>query len=165
MSTKNLKVPGITAPEKALEVAEKTFFKDAIKVPSMTAKLGLKLPDKKSTLEVLAEMKANTPSHLDKVFDETDGYPSGVEKKSNGSYTDFMTYLYTKDGRKIGNALVISADPLEAMVLTEGGLRHIFDLKTLIELFHEPEWVYSYFERMDWVTKRGVIWADLPVGL
>lgn len=93
----------------------------------------------------------------------TDEFPSWADRPSAGSYQEFLTQLMTRDGRKIGNALVISDDEYLAEILTDAGNRMIYNSLELIELFHKPEWIMSHTGCSDWVISRKCDWASLPI--
>lgn len=72
-------------------------------------------------------------------FDEP--LPSWAISKSNGCYMEIGAQLRTRDGRKIGNAVVVSVDEAGAIIVTDAGSRMPLTESELEGLFYPPEWI------------------------
>lgn len=67
--------------------------------------------------------------------------PEFAERKSTGNYLVPMTQLCTRDGRRTGNAVVVSVTGRTACVMTDMGNSMILTKGELKELFHAPEYI------------------------
>lgn len=67
--------------------------------------------------------------------------PEFVERRSAGDYLVPMTQLCTRDGRRTGNAVIVSVTGRTAFVVTDMGNSMMLTEGELKELFHEPEYV------------------------
>lgn len=66
--------------------------------------------------------------------------PEWAAKRSDGTYMEVGAQLCTRDGRKIGNAVVIDVQEPYAEIVTDVGTIITFTREELQEFFHEPEW-------------------------
>lgn len=57
------------------------------------------------------------------------------------AYTDVGAQLCTRDGRRVGNAVVLSVTNDVAVVITDAGNKFSLKLTELEELFHKPRYV------------------------
>lgn len=75
-------------------------------------------------------------------------WPPWATGKASGSYSEYGAQLCTKDGRNIGNALIVgmanrviadrTMDVVE--IITDIGTRLVLTPNELEELFHVPQW-------------------------
>jgi len=79
---------------------------------------------------------------------EFEHVPEWAIGRADGNYTQVGTQLPTRDGRKIGNAVVLDDNIKTAgfsaplyLIETDAGTRIRFTEEELREYFHPPEWV------------------------
>ena len=87
-------------------------------------------------------------NHLTDIFDDmgVEGpLPPWAVRKSNGTYMELYAQLPTRDGRKIGNAVIVaiesSAFAIIATVKTDIGNSVRMVEKELEEYFHPPKYI------------------------
>ena len=75
--------------------------------------------------------------------------PPWATGRASGSFAQVGAQLCTKDGRRIGNAVVVSVDQrlvdqsvkVVVEIITDIGTRLILTPSELAEFFHTPEWL------------------------
>ncbi len=94
-------------------------------------------------------LQVNSAAALDDWRDNPDNQlPPWAGRAATGAYLEVGAILPTRDGRKIGNAVVIAAwhgDGSKGRILTDAGSVLLLSLGELREFFHEPIFVRKGF--------------------
>lgn len=69
--------------------------------------------------------------------------PSWAVSKATGNYMEAGAQLSTRDGRRIGNAFVLSSSDSIALCVTDIGRAIKLNEKELAELFHPPIYIMN----------------------
>ena len=67
--------------------------------------------------------------------------PPWAVRKATGDYFEIGARLPTRDGRRIGNAVVLSVDGESASIITDKYTRFRFNRVEIQQYFHEPDWI------------------------